>query len=267
MDLFSYSDYKLFVRDWVKSKPNRGRGQFRRMAIHLKVGTVLISQVFSGKRNLSQEQSFELCQLLGLSNLERRYFLFLVQKERAGTESLKNYLEDELTNIRAKAKQLKHRIVPGKTLTLEDAATFYSDWIYSGVRLATSVPEFSDLEILSERFRISQKKLRKIAHFLISRGLCIEEKGKLRIGPRSTHIGADSPLISKHHMNWRIQAMSKLADANSDELFYTSPVSLSLKDISAIRKTLVELIESFSERVKNSGSDTLACLNIDWFRW
>src|SRR5690349_11426142 len=96
MTIFTYSDYKLFIRERVQLMPHRGRGQFRQMALHLDVNSTVISQIFKGSRHLSPEQGLKIAQYLGLADLETRYFLNLIYKERAGTQDLKNhYLREE----------------------------------------------------------------------------------------------------------------------------------------------------------------------------
>lgn len=49
--IFEATDYKIFVRDFIKDKPSGGRGIFRDLANHLRVHTTFISQVFRGDKN------------------------------------------------------------------------------------------------------------------------------------------------------------------------------------------------------------------------
>lgn len=267
MELFDYTDYKRFVRDWIASQPGGGRGQARQIALHLKVGSVFISQVFSGKRDLSVEQAFELTTYLELSSLQAKYFVLLVQQNRAGTKKLQDHYEDQLEEMRASSRELKNRVKVDRRLSQDAAATYYSSWVYSGVRLATSIPELQQLQKIADHLKISMTQAQTVMEFLLQEGLCTQNQGKYEIGGRTTHLGADSPLSARIHANWRLKAMPKMDSIAPHEIFYTSPVSLAKKDLPEVRKMIVSLVEKYSALVKDSPSETLACLSIDWFSW
>lgn len=90
----AFEDYKAFVNLWIETqgKPN-SRGQFRRMAGHLRVHPSLLTLIFRGSRDLTPEQAADLAQYLGLSEWESEYFLVLVEKARAGRETLRGIVE------------------------------------------------------------------------------------------------------------------------------------------------------------------------------
>ena len=54
---------------------------------------------------------------------------------------------------------------------------------------------------------------------------------------------------------------------NEDHLFYTSPMSLSVEAAQHIRRMLPTLLEEVSRIVGPSASETVYCLNIDWFEY
>ena len=56
-----------------------------------------------------------------------------------------------------------------------------------------------------------------------------------------------------------------LEPVGRDELFYSAPMVLSRDDVAWVRERIAELIKLVLERVKQSDSEALACLNIDWF--
>lgn len=55
-------------------------------------------------------------------------------------------------------------------------------------------------------------------------------------------------------------------EIETDELFFTAPMVLSADMILEVRKELVTLIERITKQITDSKSETLACLNIDWFK-
>lgn len=60
--------------------------------------------------------------------------------------------------------------------------------------------------------------------------------------------------------------MTKMDAVSSEELFYTGPMALSRQTMVEVRKKLVQLIENVTKDVIASESETLACLNLDWFK-
>lgn len=112
------------------------------MAEHLAVSTTMISQVFNGDKNVSLEMAAELSAFFGFNAKEERYFFLLVELERAGSSRLKEKLKAQLTELRAEAQKIIERVARDKELTAEDKATYYSSWLYTGLRnlLATLWP-------------------------------------------------------------------------------------------------------------------------------
>jgi hypothetical protein len=227
----------------------------------------MVSQIFRGDRHLTPEQALSLSEFLGLGDLAAEYFILLVQVARAGTHAYRQRLERRLEVVRAQSRDLKTRLPRDKEMTEEVKATFYSRWYFSGVRLATSVDALGTADRLAAHFQLPLARVNQVLEFLLNHGLCVEQDGRLAMGPRRTHLGADSPLIGRHHLNWRTQAITKLDRVEEDELFYTAPMALARDLVPEIRAELVRLIESVNARVVPSASETLACLNIDWFKF
>ena len=98
--IFEFEDYKKFVQSWIKASPSGGHGKYREIAKALSAHTTTISQVFNGEKDLTIEQAHLMAEFLGFNALETRYFLLLVQLERAGTHRLKLYYKKEIGEVR-----------------------------------------------------------------------------------------------------------------------------------------------------------------------
>jgi len=266
MNIFDFNDYKKFVSWRLEQMPKRGYGQYRKMSNFLSVNSVNISQIFKGDRHLSVEQAVELCEFFGLSELESQYWVGLVEWERAGTHKLKKMISKRLDSIRENSQDLKHRLSQQKQLSDESKAIFYSHWNYSGVRLLTSIKAFQSPDTIAEYFGLSIGVVNRVLEFLIQYGLVVEEKGRYQMGPSSTHLEASSPLVSRHHTNWRMKGLEKVDSITTDELFLTMPCTISEKALKEIRKTLVNAIEQITRLIDESPSEQLVCMNMDLFR-
>jgi uncharacterized protein (TIGR02147 family) len=266
LTVFEFEDYKKFVLKRLEAMPKKGRGEMLRIAESLRMHSTRVSHIFKGKMNLTLEQACGLAKHLGLSALESEYFLLLVNLERAGSEDLKQMLRLQGQKIRAQAKDLVNRVPREKILTEEQKAVFYSSWFYSGIRLATSIPRYDNVDALADRFQMPREKVRAVVDFLLATGLCAESDGHLQMGSKTTHLEHSSPLVLRHHANWRLKALARHESLGDKELAYTCPVSVTLEDQIKIREMLAEFIEKFLKRVVASDpAEQLACLNIDWF--
>lgn len=94
----------------------------------------------------------------------------------------------------------------------------------------------------------------------------IDSNISLNVGTTSLHLGAESPLISKHHLNWRLQAMEHFARRSIDDLHYSSVVSLSEKDVVAIKEKLVALVGEVKQVVRESKEERLQCFALDFLK-
>lgn len=267
MDVFEYTDYKKFVTESVSQMPRKGYGIYRKLAEHLNINSVMVSQIFKGDRNLTSEQAHQVSEFFGLSELGTDYFILLVQTQRAATFTYQRRLQKKAQELRNHSRDLKKRLPHDKELSNEAKSVFYSRWFFSGVRLASSIESCQTPDQLATRMNLSISEIQSVIQFLINHGLCIQANGKVMMGPKRTHLGSDSLLVGRHHLNWRMKAITKIDRMDSDELFYTGPMALSYEAVEEVRKELVHLIERVSEKVVDSKSETLSCLNIDWFKF
>lgn len=263
--IFTYTNYKAYIQDFISQMPHNGRGQYRKLAEHLGVNSTAVSQIFNGPRDLTPEQGLKIASYLGLAQLETKYFINLIQKERAGTFELKNYFIEEEKKLLNESKSIKSRIHEHKEISENDKARFYSDWYYSAIRMASAIPKFESVDHIAEHFGLNRSVIQKAVTFLLETGLCVEKNGQLQVGPQSTHLTSDSPLINNHRRNWRIKGLEQINHRFEEDLFYSSPMSLSEEDFVLIREELVSVITKVLKKVQKSPEQKLACLNIDWF--
>lgn len=268
MDIFDYNNYKYFTRDFLETLPNKGRGQLTKMAQKIGVNSSLMSQVFNGNRELTETQAYDVAQFLALNSKETFYYILLVQKQRAGHIKLKNLLEEQIKTMQKDSRFLKNRMTPEKELTSEQQAIFYSNWILTAIYTLSSIQEFGTVHEFSAQLKISPSAAKKATDILLDYGLCIEKEGRITSGPKSTFIPGDSPHVSRHHANWRIQALEKMEDYYEDHFHLTMPFTISKSDYEAFRKELVILIQNLSQKIeKTPVVEQAACLNIDFFKF
>ncbi len=265
MTIFEFTDERLFLREYIDNLPKNGRGEISKIAKHLGVHSSFISQILAGTKDFNIEQAQELANYLGLNSLETDYFILMVQISRAGTNNLKTYFRTKLNSLKNQSLEVAKRIPQDRKLTEYECSIFYSSWLYLAVWLQTSIDAGQSLESIANRFDIPRARISEILEFLISTQLVRIEKDLYVMGPQLIHLDRSSPFLVKHHINWRVKAIQRSEDLTSEEMMFTSPLSISRKNFAQLREQIMELIKNASNLVTKSPAEDLACLNLDLF--
>lgn len=268
MNIYEYRDYKVFLNERLESMPKKGRGEYRKWALHLGVSTTLISQIFKGDKHLNLEMASDLSDLIGLTEQETDYFFLLVELARAGSERLKRKIDRRVKQSQERAQKLSERLPQDMEMTEQQKIIFYSSWLYTGAWVSSARPDVQSAEDIARILNQPRAAVQKVLQFLLESGLCVMKDGQLDVGPLRTHIGSESPLVAKHHQNWRLRAMEKMATAEeARDLFYSAPMALNEEVATRVRAELPAFIEKINKWVVPAPSEIVRCLNIDWFEY
>jgi uncharacterized protein (TIGR02147 family) len=263
--VFEFRDYKAYLKAWIASLPGGGRGAKSRIAEHSRCHLAYISQVLSGPAHFSLEQADALNGLLEHGEEDANYFLLLVEHARAGSHSLVKLFERRIQKVLDQRSQLKNRFTDKKSLNVEDQAIYYSHWAYIAVHMSVLNPELRTAGAIAKYFDLSVSKTAEILEFLRSVGLVRADRGVFTPGEVRIHLAHDSPMISKHHTNWRIQAVRSLERESPQELHYSGVVSVSHDDLPKVRETMLRAIDEIRAIVKDSKDETVYCYAVDLF--
>lgn len=265
MDVYAYNDYRTLIQDWLKTLPKKGRGIGQKLAKELRISSVLVSQILNGSRSLQMDYAHGIANFMALNSHETNYFLELVQLENAGTESFRRHIKRNIQKMRNDALEISNRVAKDVQLSEEDKAKFYSHWHYSAIRLMTDIPKFRTPEAISAALEIDKNRGREVLDFLVSKGLCQQMDGHYFLAVKSTHLDSDSPWIFSRQVQWRQKSIQSMESKPEGSVYYTGPMVLSDEDAEWVRKRLVELIQEITTRVRDSDSERVNCLVVDWF--
>lgn len=121
-------------------------------------------------------------------------------------------------------------------------------------------------EKIAQRLNVSIKHASEGIEFMLAAGLLeLTTKGELRVGKSQIHLGADSPLISKHHINWRLQAIRSIDHDPNGGLHDSSVISISKKDEKVISEKLIETIKELKQVIRESKEEDIAVFSLDLF--
>jgi uncharacterized protein (TIGR02147 family) len=267
ISIFDYTEAQSFLKDYLQALPKKGWGVSRKLAAHLGVNTSLISLILTDRQSLSLEQAYGVSGFFGWNRLEKKYFLLMVQLQRAGTADLKKFYTEEMNAVKKDALKLSERLGDYQGLTDEQRTKLYSSATYSTIRLFCSLGENGkSLGEIQEELGLTLAELRPMVDFLVESRLLEIEKSRYFLGHQHTHLEKGSPHLVKHHTNWRLKSIQKAERLSDDELIFTGPMSMSKADFMKVREEVVQLIQRTVETMKASPAEVVVCMNIDWFK-
>ncbi|MGK5081863.1 DUF4423 domain-containing protein [Bdellovibrionota bacterium FG-1] len=193
------------------------------------------------------------------------FFLQLIQLARAGTPTLRQLTEDQIDQSIESHLNLKNRPDFKRTLSIQDQGVYYSAWYYPAIHVVLSMKQLQTKKALAQYFGLSIKTVSDVLLFLTSVGLALEKQGQYEVGSVSIHLGKDSPMISKHHTNWRVRAITSLEAQKPEDLHYSSAVTISKGDETKVKSILVRAIEEVRAVVKASPEEGAHCYTVDFF--
>lgn len=246
-------------------------GEGRRTGLRLQAAkamgchTTYISQVLKAKAELSLEQGALLNEFLNHTSEEAHFFLLLIQKERAGSPSLRSYFQKQLDEIQRRRLVLSERIKDAEGLSTEDESQFYSSWLYGAIHVLTSIPELQTLDALTSALRLPRQTVSDALEFLQRIGMIVNREGRYLMGPAHVHLRSDSKNIAKHHSNWRIKTVSSLDNPLPEDLHYSAAVTLSKRDAQRVRQKILKCLEENIAVIKDSPSEAAYVYCFDFF--
>lgn len=266
MEVFDFSNYKDFLNQKLDHLDQGGRGARARMSRAIDCQTAYTAQVLRGKAHFNLEQGEAINDFLGHTEDQGQYFLLLIQYAKAGTPKLRKRFEKQMDSVRKTRVLLKNRLQVEDQLGPNEQHVYYSSWHFGAIHAMVSVPGFQDPETIAQRLEISVQKVQEALEFLLStRLLERNDQGGMIIGRGQIHLGVDSPLISKHHINWRLQAMRSIEKNIEKGLHYSSVLSISQTDANLIREKLIEFLQDIRPIIRDSKEEKVCSLSVDFF--
>jgi uncharacterized protein (TIGR02147 family) len=136
-DIYSYSDYRQFLKDYYdRNKASHPGFSYRLLAQRAGINSSSYFKfVIDGKRNLSQKTLIKICQALRLKEKEAEYFESLVFFNQSRTPAEKSIFFEKMLSLQ------KYRNVPHiKKNQLE----FFQEFHHCVVRELVTMRDFSD---------------------------------------------------------------------------------------------------------------------------
>lgn len=266
LSVFEYKDYKAFIKQSIDASANRLISRSG-LARHLNCQPAFVSQVLNNKANFSLEHGISVSRFLQLNEQETRYFLLLLSKERAGTQSLVQHYEKQMKELLRAREVIRSRISHSKELSPEEQAKYYSSWYYSAVHILTAIPAFRTPQKISSALEISLQKASEALEFLQQLNLVEKKQNEYFITKKRIHLGTESRLLQTHHQNWRTQAIHQITnkDTQADDTHYSLVTAISREDATKIRSMILECLEKSEKIITQSPEESLYGFLFDFY--
>jgi uncharacterized protein (TIGR02147 family) len=262
--VYSFRNYLTYLRAALPTR-GEGRGQRAKLAEALGCGSGFVSLVLGGRAHFSPEHAMRVSDFLEHDPGERDFFLSLVLHARAGSKNLEDYYSARIDEVLARRREIREHIQVRQTLSEADRVTYYSSWHVTAVHMCLFVPELRSTAAISKYLALAPKRVSEIIEFLVKAGFAERENETLRAKPSRTHLPADSPLIAKHHTNWRMKAIQALDQPTATDLHYSAVMCMSEESAEKMRSVFLQALKSNEAILKATEDRAVYAVTLDLF--
>jgi len=225
-----------------------------------------ISRVLREQLHLTLDQAFSLTNFLRLSADDSRYFMKLVEHERAGNAAYRASIKRELDQLKTAQENLSQRLREPSLGMQQSEMLYYSSWHWSAIHIIVSIPRFQNVQAIAERLNLSPALIEASLFKLQEFGLVKFEKNRWKIAGGSMHLPRTSPINSVQHSNWRMRAVMAAQNPDEDGVHYTRVQSLSRADFERVKRLVFNTIDEYSAIANPSQEEELICFTCDFFK-
>jgi len=263
--VFEAKNHVEYLRFRLEGRPSV-RGIKSQFANALRVQPAYLSQVLSTKHQLSLEQADFANQFFDHDQEEAGYFILLVSRDRAGTESLRKHYERQLQQILKRRMNVIERV--GKKVELSDdrKGIYYSSWLYAAIHIACTIPHFRTRRALVERLRFPPETISQILDFLVESQLLKKVQDEYFTTENWVSLGRDSPFICQHHFNWKQKALENIELQTEQDLHFSGIYSLDTKVFNKIHDLFLRFLKEQTTTIASAKEEDLYILSADFFR-
>lgn len=266
-NVFKATSYREYLREALRSlsQTEQKRGGIKRLAEFLHCHSTFVSQVVNEKSHFSQEQALGFCRFILMNEEETRYYLNLLNRDRAGTPDLVKHFQELLNEQLAKRADMKKRWKAKRQMTLEQEIQYYGSWLYQVLHMMSQIPKLNYVSAMSKALGIGPERILRVLKDLEAAGIVEEKNGRYLCLVDSMHLPRTSPLYSRFASNWRQKVVQDLDGSRPDRgLHYTSLVALSEESANKLQSMILEHLDRCRDEILESPSETLYLYLMDF---
>jgi uncharacterized protein (TIGR02147 family) len=204
--VFEHATYRSCLKALLAERIARNRSySLRAMAQSLDVSHSLLSEVISGKANLSQENARRITRRIGLDSRSADYFCLLVQLETSKDPEVRETLLERIRELNPRVKDIHDLSV--------DAFRQIADWYHAAILEMTFLdpPDFTP-SVIARRLGIRRVEAEAALERLCRMGLLEKDSRNIYRKP-STRLRVDSPAPNDALRDNYRQLLAKIDEA------------------------------------------------------
>ena len=208
--LYNYLDYREFLKDYyqyLKSQDKKFSQRYLALKLEVK-SSGFLSEIFTGKRNLSQKNILQWFKVLDLDKDQRNYFESLVNFNQSGSLTEKGYWLQKMMECK------KVNLV----LLNKDLYEYFSKWYYTAIReMFFFYKEVADPKKIAAQLNPQIKADEaKAAIALLERLGMIEAKHEGSYSQKETMLSTGDQVKSVEVANFQLQTIDLAKSAITD---------------------------------------------------
>lgn len=263
LSVFEARDYKSYLVERLPTSGD-GRGLRSKLAKKLRCQTAHISQVLNGNGHFSLENAAMIDVFLEHGPQESEYFMLLVHLARSGNRVLSETYKRRMEKI---LDGRQHAAIQAPPEIIDDVAMmqYYSSWHFAAIHILL-MSASQTLESMAARLGLSVGIVKATVAALQRMGLVHEVDGSLSATPSRWHLSANSPLVARHHVNWRLKTIQNLEQRSAERnLHYSGPMIVAKSSAVKIRARLIKCIEELEPLIAVEGNEEAMVVCLDLF--
>ncbi len=252
-DLYTYLDYRSFLRDWFQAKKALNRRFSHRAFVRMagQRSPSMLVDVIERRRNLTTATTEAFCRALKLGVRQATFFTALVHLDQAETPAARN---EAWSGIAATRRFREARRLEG------DAVEFLSSWHYSAIHELVKTPSFRPDPawiVRALRPKITVPQARRALEVLQEMGLLriVDGSAEQQEATVTTPHEVGNLATLNYHLSMGEQAIDAVQSVSSDERHFVgltvavpeSMLPVLKQELNTLQERLLELCDGTEE--------------------
>lgn len=261
--VFEFIAYKDVMAAYLTGVGHRG--QMTKAAAALNCQRSYLSRVITENLHLTPEHAFNLAEFLNFTELEREYFIALVERDRAAGPRYSEHWKRKITELKRRNESVQER-ANRQSVSLDSSKTVYfTSWTWTAIHFLTAVNNGQTARAIAGRLNLADDFVRAQLKQMSEQGLVENSGEKWHYKSGEFHAGSDSPLVLLHHQNWRARAVQDAQVAPGANTHFTGIMTLSREDAARIKELMLEFIAKANQITGPSNPEECIAVLCDLF--
>lgn len=266
--IFDYIDFRLYIVDKLASL---SRKQYH-LAKTLNYSETMVSHILSGREFFDLKKAPIINNFLCHSKMESRYFVYLIEIDRASTQELKSHFMQIIDEIKKDYEFLNENV---HITDIEDNVKniFTKSWHPIPIHILTQLPQYRTVEQISNALSLDTSIVKKTLDLFVKNKMLKYSNGNYIPKENDGKFNLILPSQSEVHRIWREHSMrvdkqEKIVH-QKNKIKQTILLTTSKENEPKIAQIFIDAIKKVTtllhEDSQNNKIDVCKAISIDYF--